>query len=364
MKILVMNWRDIKNPSHGGAEVFTHEHLKRWVRAGHNCFLITSAFPGCTEREEIDGYTVYRSGTKFSVYWHAYKLYKKYFKQRVDLVIDEINTIPFFTPLYVKERKMTLIHQLCREIWFYEAPFPCSLIGYLLEPLYLQLYRNYPSMVLSESTKHDVQRMGFTYVRVLSEGINFKPVDTVPKKEKNVLVYVGRLKKSKRVHHIIKALMFIKEKIPSVQLWIVGDGDESYKHTLHNLIKRYNLTNQVTFFGYVTPTERNKLMSKAEAILVTSVKEGYGLIVPEANACGTPAIVYDVDGLRDAVHDNTTGLIVLQNNPSFLSETIIRFLSDKKLRSQLSYNALASSKTFTWDKSAQQSLKAIRGVFT
>ncbi|MEK6983479.1 MAG: glycosyltransferase family 4 protein [Nanoarchaeota archaeon] len=359
MKILVMNWRDIKNPAHGGAEIVTHEHMKRWVKAGHECYLIASAFPSCKKIEEIEGYTIYRGGNRFTVYWNAYKIYKKYFKGKVDFVIDEINTIPFFTPFYVKEKKMTLIHQLCREIWFYETIFPFSLIGYLAEPLYLRLYKKYSSMVVSESTKNDLIIYGFKNISIIPEGINFKPLEKVPKKEKNTLIYVGRLKKSKRVHHIIEALKSVKEKIPSVKLWIVGNGDLPYKKYLEKLIKKNNLENNVKFLGYLGFIERNKLMGKAEAIIVTSVKEGWGLIVPEANAFGTPAIVYDVDGLMDAVRHNETGLIAKKNNPESLAEVIVDFLKNPKLKSKLSKNALEYSREFSWDKSAEESLMVI-----
>jgi glycosyltransferase involved in cell wall biosynthesis len=354
----MFNWRDIKNPAHGGAEIVTHEHMKRWVKAGHECYLITSAFPNCKNIEEIDGYKVYRAGNRLSVYWNAYKLYKKHFEGKIDLVIDQINTIPFFTPLYVKEKKMTLIHQLCREIWFYETKFPFSLIGYLAEPLYLRLYKKYPSMVVSESTKKDLIKYGFKNISIIPEGINFEPLDKIPKKERNTIIYVGRLKKSKRVHHIIEALKSVKEKIPLIKLWVVGNGDLHYKKYLEKLIKNNNLENNVKFFGYLDFVERNKLMGKAEAILVTSVKEGYGLIVPEANALGTPAIVYDVDGLRDAVKHEKTGIVVSPNT-NHLSKTIVNYLQNKELRNKLSKNALSYSKEFNWDKSARESLKVI-----
>lgn len=359
MRILVMNWRDIRNPAHGGAEVFTHEHMKRWAKAGHECYLITSAFPGCKYIEKIDGCTIYRSGNKFTVYWNAYKLYKKYFKGKIDLVIDEINTIPFFTPFYVKEKKMSLIHQLCREIWFYETVFPFSLVGYLAEPLYLQLYKKYPSMVVSPSTKKDVEKYGFRDISIIPEGIDFKPLSKIPKKEKNTMIYVGRLKKSKRVHHIIKALKLVKVKIPDIKLWIVGNGDPHYKEYLYKILEKYQLSNNVRFFGYINFDERNNLMSKAETIVVTSVKEGWGLIVLEANSMGTPAIVYNVDGVKDAVKNKETGLIVADSNPKYLAEIAIEFLHNTNLKSKLSQNALEYSRKFSWDKSAKESLKVL-----
>src|SRR5665811_1558618 len=98
MDILLYNWRDIKNPEAGGAEVFTHENAKRWVEKGHNITWFTSVFPGCKKEEIIDGVNIIRDGGKFTVYLKAREYYQKQFKGKFDVIIDEINTMPFFNP--------------------------------------------------------------------------------------------------------------------------------------------------------------------------------------------------------------------------------------------------------------------------
>ena len=361
MRILMMAWRDIKNPEHGGAEIATHENMKRWIKVGHECTLLSAEYSGCLNEEIIDGYKVVRKGGRLGVYYQAYKYYKKN-KDNFDLVIDQVNTIPFFTPLYVKDKKLfSLFHQLCREIWFYERVFPIALIGYVSEYFYLKLYKNIPAIVVSNSTKKDLTKRGFKNISIVSEGINFNPLNKPKKKEKNSLIYVGRLKKSKRVHHIIKSLNIVKEKIPNVKLYIVGDGEEKYKKYLIKLMKKYNLESNIKFTGYLDFDKRNELMSKSEAILVASVKEGWGLIVTEANAMSTPAIVYNVDGLRDAVKNNSTGLII-EPSPNHLSESIIGYLRNNGLKTKLSKNALEDSRGYNWDKSAEESLKVIENA--
>ncbi len=363
MRILVFNWRDIKNPVHGGAEIVTHEHLRRWALQGHTVDLISSSFPGAKPVEDMDGYTVHRVGNKFTVYWKAFRLYRQRFHGKVDLVVDEVNTVPFFTPLYVKGVPvMSFFHQLCRQIWFYEMPFPLSLVGYILEPLYLQVYRGLPAMVVSESTRHDLQRIGFSDVSIIPEGIDFKPINEVKLKEKDTVIYVGRLKKSKRVHHIISAMKKIVEKSPKARLLIVGDGDENYKRQLRLQVKNLGLTSNVIFFGRVSFETRNELMSRAKAIVVSSVKEGWGLIVTEAAAVGTPAIVYNVDGLRDAVVHMKTGIICKRNNPDELAFGILMIFRDNSLSRELSKNALSYSRNFDWERSAAQSLRIVELV--
>jgi len=267
-------------------------------------------------------------------------------------VLDQVNTIPFFTPLYYKGRKIAFFHQLCEKIWFYEMKFPLSLLGYISEKLYLRLYRRIPSLVVSASTKKNLESYGFSEVFIMKDCIDFKPLDKVPLKEDS-LIYVGRLKKSKRVHDIIKAFSIVNKEI-SCKLHIVGKGDKSYEKGLKG-------GKSITFHGFLPKEKRNELMSKAKAILVASVKEGWGLIVVEANAMGTPAIVYDVDGLRDSVKDGETG-IVTKESPEAMAKAIISFLKDKELQERLSINALEYSRGFDWDESASEVLRWVEGV--
>ena len=160
-------WRDMKNPTAGGAGRTTHELCKRWAKAGHKVTVFTSAFPECKSHETIEGYEVVRRGSLLTHYFHAWKYYKNYGKGKYDLVIDQINTIPYFTPLYAKDaRIMVFIHQLCREIWFYEKPFPISWVGYMLEPLYLRFYKKYPAITVSESTRQDLLDLGFSNISI------------------------------------------------------------------------------------------------------------------------------------------------------------------------------------------------------
>ena len=267
--------------------------------------------------------------------------------------------IPYFSLLYVRDTKIIVfIHQLCREIWFYEMPFPVSLIGYLIEPMYLKLYKKYPTITVSESTQKDLIKLGFSNTYISYNSINIKPIATPARKEEEpTIIFVGRLKKAKRPHHLIKALYFIKKYIPNIKLWIVGDGD--FKSTLVKLTGKYKLENNVTFFGWLSTKEKSELMQKAHCICVPSVREGWGLIVTEANAMGTPAIVYNIHGLRDSVKDGINGLLTRKNYPQSLAKTLINFFNDKRLMERLSIHALKDSRKFSWDKSAIDCLRFI-----
>jgi glycosyltransferase involved in cell wall biosynthesis len=343
----------------GGAEIFTHEVAKRWVEAGHEVTLFTSKFTGCKKEEISDGVRIVRDGGKYSVYWRAKDHYKKYFSnESFDVVIDEINTRPFQTLRFVNngEKIIALIHQLAREYWFYEMPFPVSYIGYYyLEKRWLSNYVEIPTVTVSESTRQDLTNWGFKEVFVVPEGLNFEPLVDVPEKESHpVIVYVGRLKRAKRPDHAIKAFQIVKEKIPNAELWIVGNG--YFRRDLEKIG-----VNGVKFFSGLSNKMRREWVKKAWLLVNPSVREGFGLNIVEANALGTPCIAYDVAGLRNAINEET-GLIAKPGTIENLARKAIMVLNDKALREKLSLNALNYSRQFSWDKSADDFSKVIQSV--
>jgi glycosyltransferase involved in cell wall biosynthesis len=360
MNILMLMWRDFKNPASGGAGRATHELCKRWAQNGHHVTIFTSSFGNGKDHETVDGYEIIRKGSLLTHYYYAHLYYKKYFKKKYDIVIDQINTIPYFTPFYVRDAAIIgYIHQLCREIWFYEMPFPISLLGYLLEPFYLKLYKKYPTITVSESTRQDLLSLNFSNVSLAPNAVEFEPLATIAKKkDEPTIIFVGRLTKSKRPHHLIKTIYLLKHDIPNIKLWIIGEG--YFKKHLIRMAKKFKLENNVMFFGWVTPVEKIEFLKKAHCICVPSVREGWGLIVSEANAVGTPAIVYDVSGLRDAVQNGINGLLTTKNTPQAMAHTLINFFNDKKLMQNLSENSLSNSRRFNWDRSAEKFLEIFK----
>ena len=342
----------------GGAEVFTYENAKRWVKAGHEVTFFTSEFPNCKREEVLDGVRVVRAGGKYSVYWRAKRYYRKYFsKESYDVVIDEINTRPFLTPKFVNngEKIVALIHQLAREYWFYETFFPISYIGYyFLEKRWLKNYVEVPTVTVSESTMQDLLYLGFKEVFVVPEGLNFTPLDEVTDKESYpVVAYVGRLKRAKRPDHAVKAFKIVKERIPEAELWIIGDG--YFRKCLEKIA-----TDGVRFFGGLSDGERRALVKRAWVLVNPSVREGFGLNVVEANALGTPCVAYAVAGLRDAVKNDGTGLLAGSGSVEDLANKIVMVLKNDVVRERLSRNALDYSGRLSWDESAEAFMKVIR----
>ena len=346
MRILLYNWRDVKHPDAGGAEVFTHEVAKRLVGRGHEVTLFTAAFDGGDDEEVIDGVEIVRSGGRFTVYRQAKKYYKRRFEGEFDLVVDEINTRPFMATEFVEEPVVALIHQLAREFWFYETPFPISWLGYYwLEDRWLKAYTDVPTITVSDSTRTDLLELGFEDVSVVTEGIDVDPLDRVPEKADDPrFLFVGRMVEAKRPDHALDAFSRIYERNPAAELHMVGDG-----YLLEDLRSRADAG--VTFHGYVDTDEKLELMKQSHVLLVPSVREGWGLVVTEANAMGTPAVGYDVPGLRDSISDGETG-IVCEPHPEAMARQADALVSNGI--AEYAQTALESAGQYSWETTADQ----------
>ena len=347
MKVLWFNWRDIKNPAAGGAEVFTHEVMRRLVGKGYEMTLFTSEFEGCPSRENVDGVDIVRSGGKYSVYSKAKGFYNSN-GSKYDLVIDEINTRPFMTPKFVKDKPIiALIHQLAREFWFYETSFPLNYLGYYyLEKKWLSYYRNIPTITVSDSSRRDLESLGFEKIFMVPEGLNVVPLKQVGQKESvPTVAFFGRLKKGKLPHHALQAFSLMKKEIPEAKMWIIGDG------YMRKELEGMNVQD-VTFFGRVSNEKKNDLLNRAHLILIPAVREGWGLVVTEANAMGTPAVAYNVHGLRDSVRNGETGVLTSDNVPERLASEALKLLKDQEVLQEYSAKALEFSRHFSWDKTS------------
>jgi len=130
------------NPRAGGAEFLTFEIARRLVKYGHSVEWFTASFPGAAPVEELDGVRIVRSGRQWTVHIRACLRYWRSLKGRFDVVIDEINTVPFLAPVWARIPVFAMIFQLARDVWWYEAPPGLNAIGYAAEPIYLQAYRD------------------------------------------------------------------------------------------------------------------------------------------------------------------------------------------------------------------------------
>jgi glycosyltransferase involved in cell wall biosynthesis len=354
LRILILSWRDPQNPKAGGAELFTHEVARRLVARGDTVEWFTAMFPGAARDVELDGVHIVRGGRQWSVHIAAMRRYRRRLRDSFDVVIDEVNTIPFFTPLWADIPHLLLIFQLAREVWWHESAFPLSAVGYAAEPWYLRAYRRSGALTISASTETDLRRLGFVgAIKVLPIGLEPMKVPSVPKEATSTFLYVGRMAPSKRVHEIIQAFGRYRTTGRDGKLWLIGEGTNDYLETLHKLVAQLGLNRTVEFLGRVAPDVKHERMARAHVLLMASVREGWGLSIAEANMCGTPAVVYDVPGLRDAVRNGETGFVV-PPTPESLAHGMERLTDNRDLYEQLRQAARQWSATFSFDAAADE----------
>lgn len=364
MKILWLTWKDIDHPQAGGAEVVNEELAKRLATDGHQVTFLVSGFDGCVSTTSRNGFSIIRVGGRFSVYWYTYRYYKRNLTGWADLVIDEVNTIPFFAKFYVKEWNVLFVHQLARKIWFYQMFFPLSLIGYLLEPIYLRTLSDRQVITVSKSTRDDLKKYGFkeNAIHIISEGIQLTPItdiSTIQKYDQPTLLSLGAVRPMKRTLHIVKAFEYAKKSIPELRLILAGSTRGAYGATVLHHIKTSRFKNDIEVLGHVSPENKIERMQRSHLIAVTSVKEGWGLIVTEANSQGTPAVVYNVDGLRDSVQDGKTGIVTKDNSPVALSHAIVEMLSNPTTYATMQKNAWEWSEEITFENAYQDFKNAL-----
>jgi len=265
--------------------------------------------------------------------------------------------MPFFTPIWADVPQFMFIHQLAREVWWYESPLPINVLGYLSEPMYLRLYRGTRVLTVSRSTELDLKELGFTGpITVIPEGIGAIDVSDIQKEPLPTFLYVGRVSPSKRVSHVLKAFAIFRRRSPG-RLWIAGNGPPNYSRNLNNLAKRLGISRDVEFLGRVSDQAKYALMARARAVVLASVREGWGLVVTEANACGTPAVAYDVPGLRDSVRHGQTGILV-RCSPEALADGMSRICTDGDEYETMATQARIWSNGFTFESTTD----AFRGA--
>ena len=319
MRVLILSWKDLSHPAAGGAEVFTEEVARALVERGHTVTLFAAAVEGRPEREVVEGVDIVRRGGRLGVYRAARRFWSRQPAGSYDVVVDEINTRPFMTPRWVDGTPVVaLIHQLAREIWSHEMPFPVSVLGrYILEPWWLRAYRDTPAITVSASSAESLARHhGWRDVTVVPEGWNPHPVPDVRKESDPTIVFLGRLVAMKRPLDAIEAFRLFAGREPAARLWVVGEGPQ-----LQRLRDRGDPG--VTFLGRLSREEVLERLARAHVLVATSVREGWGLNVSEAAACGTPSIGYRVPGLVDSL--SASGGLVVDPTPAALAEGLSAF---------------------------------------
>ena len=375
LKILWFNWRCIKHPLAGGAEVYTHEIARRLAKLGYEIILVTSKPRNLPREENIDGYKVIRAGNKYTVYLKARNIYHEIKEGgwKPDIVIDEVNTIPFLTPKYVKEHITMLIHQLCKDCWKYAIHPFIQPIGWWLERKLHKVYINNVGngnlksiITVSPSTKSDLMNLGYpeNKIHIVYNGLDwdfYKNCIEICEDKDDLAVYIGRITPYKRLEDLIKAWKIVEKQHDEAKLVIAGRADKKYLKKLKKISRKLDLKN-VEFKTNISRYEKKVLLSGAKVLVYTSVREGWGQTVLEAAAYKVPTIACSVPGLRDSIKHMETGILIEPGNIEHLAKAVTHLLTDHDLRDRLAENAYRHAQQYSWDKTAKNFLEVLNGV--
>jgi glycosyltransferase involved in cell wall biosynthesis len=354
VNIAILNWRDLTHPRAGGAEVFVHEVAMRWASLGHQVTLVCSHPRGQPRTDRTDGIDVVRIG-RISTGGH-HLLAPGFIRRtpRTDVVLESINTMPYWLP----RRKgsiptATLVHQMAVDVWNSHLPVGIASLARRAERAAFQPYRRTPVLAVSASTAADLRASGLTAVEVIPQG-GIGPQKTYAKEKTPTVIFVGRLAANKRPDHAVEAFALMKKLFPDAQMWIVGEGP------MRAPLSR-RLPDGARLLGRLARSELWERMSRAHVLISTSVREGWGLVVTEANALGTPAVAYGVPGLKDAIRDGRTGKLVAPD-PQSLADATGDLLQNPRLYQSLRQEAIRWSGQFTWDRTAGKLLEVLHRV--
>ena len=356
MRILVLNWLDRENPQAGGAEEHLHQVFGRLAARGHHVTALVSGWSGAPSRVELDGIDVHRAGSRYTFSVAGPRYYRRRLAaEPYDVIVEDLNKVPLFTRYWSDRPLLLLAHHLFGTTAFQAASLPVALMAILLERPIPVAYRGTPAIAVSESTRDDLVARGLRHedIVVVHNGIDvdrYAPDPAVPKAVSPTLLFLGRLKKYKRVDLVIEAVARLAERGTDVELLVAGTGDQAEE--LHELTGLLGVADRVRFLGYVSDDEKLDLMRRAWVHVLTSPKEGWGITNLEAGACGTPSVVSDAPGLRESVVHGQTGLLVPHEDEAALVAALEGLIADPGRRAEMGRNARAFAERFTWEAAA------------
>lgn len=353
-----MNWQDRQNPRSGGAEIHLHEVFGRLADRGHEVTLLVSSWAGAAARTRLDGMEVHRTGGRHTFPIMAPLYHRRHLSGRsFDLLIEDLNKVPVLVPHWRPTPTVLLVHHLFGTTAFDEASLPVAGVTWLMERPLSRLYRNVPVQAVSGSTADDLVERGFdrSRIEVIENGVDlsfFAPDPQQARFNDPTVLYLGRLARYKRVDIIVRAVARVRDGGVNVRLIIGGRG--AAQAELEKLTAELALTDRVEFAGFVSEERKRELFRRAWVHALTSPKEGWGISILEAAACGTASVASDSPGLRDSVRDGSTGFLVPHGDIGALADRFRTVLQDTPLRERLGAQARVFAGQHSWERAADR----------
>ncbi|MDP8927616.1 MAG: glycosyltransferase family 4 protein [Actinomycetota bacterium] len=341
MKIVFLSWRDLAHPLAGGSEVLVDRLARGLLEHGHEVSLV------CGGPVANRPYQIRDGGGTYSQYLRAPATYMRRFRDH-DLVIDVANGMTFFTPLWRRRPVICLVNHVHTSQWGQWFPRPIAALGRSLERRAMpRVYRGHLFVAVSASTAASLEAIGVApdLIRIVPNGTDPVPASH-PKSREPLFLSLGRLVPHKRVDLLLEAWEQVRPRVGG-RLVIAGTGPEAARLTAM-------AGERVEFVGRVSEADKQRLLSEAWLLLHPAMFEGWGLVVMEAAAAGTPTVGFDVLGLRDSVAHAKTGMLA-DCRESFL-EYWIALAEDTHRRSTMGLLARQRAARYSWSSSVERFL--------
>jgi len=358
-RIHFVAWRDLDDPEAGGSELHAHKIASLWAAAGLDVTFRTSAVPGAPAALTRDGYRVLRQAGRYAVFpgaaWEGIRMGNR----PGDALVEIWNGMPFLSPIWYRGPRVVFLHHVHAEMWGMVLPPTLARLGNLAEQrIAPRFYRSSRIVTLSDSSRDEiVDLLGLRreQVTVAPPGVDDRYTPGGQRSPVPLVVAVGRLVPVKRFDALLRALAEVKKHQPDLRAVIVGEGYE--RPAIEALRRELGATDWVSLPGHVDDAELVAWYRRAWVVASSSQREGWGMTLTEAAACGTPAVATAIAGHADAVIDGESGLLVQDLDD--LAGALGRVLGDDVLRSRLAKGALSRARWFTWDATARRALEAL-----
>jgi glycosyltransferase involved in cell wall biosynthesis len=358
----------------GGGETRYYHLAKHLVSSGDDVLVVTSRLSGCSSQEALfDGkLRIHRVGfpphptTKRSIlplpgYFLSSILHAELIGQ-CDIL--DLNTyasaLAGKLASFLKKRPSVItVHDLFAGQWSTEHNVPTSMLGAMSEKLIGLVNSDGFFITVSESTKRKLIRylkLDEENIFVVPNGVDYEAIRRLAqgvKRDSNRLAYVGRLVKYKNVEQVLELVLRLRDLGLDAKADIVGDGPE--RSRLESLASKMQVSSHVRFWGFLQRQEDViRILSSASVLVNPSVFEGFGMVLLEAMAAGTPVVAYDLEAYREYAKHKRNCLLAPLHDFEQLANNVKEIILDPAIAGQISGNGTDTAKQFGWDKTAQR----------
>jgi glycosyltransferase involved in cell wall biosynthesis len=353
--VVILNWRDRRNPEGGGSELYAEEVAARLARRGHAVTIFCAAHEAAPADETTDdGVRIVRRGTNRTVYlqaaWHH--LRGRFGEHGV--VVDVQNGMPFLARLYARRPVVVLVHHVHREQWHVVLGPALASFGWWVESwLSPRVHRRNRYVTVSAVSRAELAELGVDAGRitVVHNGTPAVTGPPVPRTAAPSLLVLGRLVPHKRVELALRALAALSADHPGLTLTVAGRG--WWLDPLRAEAERLGVADRVAFAGFVDDPAKHRLLASSWLHLVPSLKEGWGLSVIEAAAHGTPSVAFaEAGGVAESIVDGRTG--ALAADPDDFTAHVGALLRDDVARARMGQAARQHAANFSWEQTAER----------